>query len=228
MATGPYGLTYVWACSLFDGVQTDPCRDANDEELVLPGTAVITLPAGTLSETVGAAYQFTVTVSKAGRSPASRTVPVTVVLELLPLVEVSTAQGIFEADGSRTINAGDKLLLTSTCDITPNVRQWRFSPSIDLSTEWMGQSTAELMKGEGGHTLVPGTLYTVTHSCTADGVEGTSSLEVYVNQPPTGGSCSICQWESASECTSNLNAPFPIISSFRTTCTGWSDPDGTD
>jgi len=251
METGPYGLSFSWACSAFDGTQTDSCKDANGDVLVIPDVEQPTILAGVLSPTLEHPYVFTVTVSKPGKSPSTASIPVFVRLELIPQVSIFSTSGFHQSDGSRMINSEDKLGLVASCDMVPTSLEWSFEPFVFLrGSEFSGQGTSQLVMteevnnenngegngnngdgngntGNGNQRLTPGVSYLVTHTCTVNEFVGKSQMYVQVNIPPyTSDSCSICLWETDSDCVESLEAPNAIISEFRILCSGWSDPDG--
>lgn len=78
-------LSVSWACTVQVAGKPQSCSDKDGAMLLLPNALRVTIPANTLSPSGQAAYVFEVTVSKAGRIPASFSMPVstTDVLALL-------------------------------------------------------------------------------------------------------------------------------------------------
>ena len=68
-------LTVAWECVVELSGRRQSCSDKNGSPLVLPQNPILTIASETLAP-LDAAYQFTVTVSKASRIPRAFTMPV--------------------------------------------------------------------------------------------------------------------------------------------------------
>ena len=223
-APGAPLLAFAWSCSLASAVgSAGPCKDRDGRKLALPATALLTIPALELSPSQEAPYLFTVTVSKAGKAPATASLPVTLVAEPVPRVELAAHSGILQPSGRRLVNPGAALALSAVCDAPAATRSlaWSVAPAVDLAAAG-GGGGEQLYLPEGAGLLAAGSTYAVTATCRAGGAAGAASLELEVNAPPVGLPCAACRLGTG-VCAKTGPA---VFSTFRLACERWADPHG--
>jgi hypothetical protein len=231
-AAAEQGLAFVWACSLSDGTSSQACRDTSGALLVLSAASTLQVPAGTLPATTDAAYQFTVTVSKVGKSPAAYTLSLTLVAQAIPNVELAVSGEFFrQTDGSIKINANSVFSLTATCSMLAGLQSWSIDPSAALTAPALSSATAHalLYLGTGSNALVPGASYLITSECTVVGeletATGSAEQMVVVNSPPAGVPCRACfvDGDDAGGCATTGEPVFDLL---LVSCDNWADSDG--
>ncbi|KAJ1495836.1 REJ domain-containing protein, partial [Baffinella frigidus] len=231
LSLGAHGLAFFWACSLSDGTSSQACRDSSGALLSLGTASTLYVPAGTMPATTDAPYQFTVTVSKGGKSPAAYTLALTLVAQAIPNVELAVSGEFFrQTDGSIKINANSVFSLTASCSL-PGAQSWSIDPSVALTAPAFSSpsSHALLYLGEGSNALVPGARYLITSECTVAGeletATGSAEQVVVVNSPPAGAPCRACfvDGDATGACATTGEPVFDLL---RVSCDNWADSDG--
>jgi hypothetical protein len=201
--------------------------------LVLGATSTLHVAAERLPATTDAPYQFTVTVSKAGKSPATYTLSLTLVTQDIPNVELAVSGQFFrQTDGSIKINANSVFKLDSSCSTTASKTQkWSTAQEVALTAPAFTASTGGgslIYEGEGSNALVAGASYLMTSSCTVVGAEetvvGSAEQVVVVNSPPAGVPCTTCLVDGDDE--KCVEAGEPVFDLLRISCANWADSDG--
>ncbi|KAJ1478490.1 hypothetical protein T484DRAFT_2936518 [Baffinella frigidus] len=186
-----------------------------------------------LPATTDAPYLFTVTVSKAGKSPATYTLSLTLVSQNIPNVELAVS-GVFfrQGDGSIKINTNSVFSLTASCSATSSkTLKWSSAPEVALTAPAFTASTGGdslIYTGEGSNALVAGASYLMTSFCTVVGEEetvvGSAGQVVVVNSPPAGVPCRTCMVDG--DDTTCITSGEPVFSLLRISCDNWADSDG--
>ncbi len=116
------GLTYTWACTLYDAVteKESACVALDGRALALPSTATVKISAGTLAVTTTDPYKFTVTVSKAGKEPATATKSMHISADPIPVVSLQPHHSLQRKKGEIYINAVDQVIFRGSCTSTVN------------------------------------------------------------------------------------------------------------
>ena len=228
-ASADQGLTFTWACDIFDGSISQSCRDTAGAKITMGENSSVIVPADSMAQTTDYPYKFTLTVSKAGKSPVSYSISVVLVQQDIPSVELVVV-GDFtnQKDGSVKINANSVLRLQASCSSQAGSQEWSVSPEVELaSPSFVITPTSLVYLGEGANALSAGNTYTFKSTCTVVGdietVTGVVEQVVVVNSPPSGVPCSTCLVSGNNECTKVGN---PVFDIFRITCENWADSDG--
>ncbi|KAJ1473645.1 hypothetical protein T484DRAFT_1835196 [Baffinella frigidus] len=225
------GLAFAWACTLSDGTSSQSCRDTTGALLVFGNASILQVPADMLPATTDAPYQFTVTASKAGKSPATYTLSLTLVTQDIPNVELAVYGEFFrQKDGSIKINENSVFLLTASCITTsPKTQSWGGEVALTapaFTASMRGDSL--IYKGDGSNALVAGASYVMTSSCKVVGaletVVGSAEQVVVVNLPPAGVPCETCLVDG--DDTKCVKAGEPVFDLLRISCANWADSDG--
>ena len=220
------GLAFSWKCILLNDGRTDLCRDETGAELTLTQTATLTVAAVRLLPTATNPYTFTLTVSKGSKIPSTFSISITVFNRYVPEVTISTISNHrVKADGSRQINAGDKLILDGVCQDASSLNWW-ISPYVNLDDSSLfplgSSSTSFVIKG-GANVLQPGVIYAISLECTARGSSANAKLDLEVNLPPQGGACQACLVATRNNGCSKKGAA--IIDKFMISCSNFADGD---
>lgn len=219
------GLEFSWRCTLVNDGRTDVCYGETGAELVLSQTPSLIIEAGKLLPTVSHPYTFTLSVSKSGKLPSIFSVPITVLNRYVPVATISIISNHREKDdGSRQINAGDKLILDGSCQDSSRLK-WSISPSVNLQDSSLfplGFSAMSFVIKEGAKILKPGVIYFISFECTARGSIATAKLVLEVNTPPQGGICKACLITGTAGCSKNGAA---IFDAFIVSCSNFADRD---
>ncbi len=241
-AASEAALAFAWACRVFDGAVTGPCRDSSGGALALPPAARLALPAGALPASDWP-YVFTVTVSKPGRAPAAAAVPVEVVAGAALLVSVEAVCWQHPADSSpccaapdgTTLANGDSRLRFAASADAPASFAWSVSPVLPADAAAaaapIGYEGVQFVL-QAGPAFVPGNRYTVAvaAAAAAGGATGSGAKALVINSPPMGGSFSACLLPAggaaAGEGAACERAGQAVLDVFRLACAGWADPDG--
>jgi len=225
LSTVDQGLSYAWGCSRTStsGI-VSRCRNATDDlPISLPSTKVIDIRADSLLAS-SIPYTFTLTVSKAGRSPATSTKLVEVLSGVIPTLGMAvTGELKRKKDGYIYINAGTRLTVDATANFVNMTWGWQLDPFVDLTATAvapLGFVSSKLIL-QGGDVLIAGGKYTLVLTGTIiGGLGAVTSLALEINAPPLGGRLKVCL--DGSNC---LQTGEPVIDDFNFDASGFNDAD---
>ncbi len=229
----PQALTFQWLCMTYDGTMNVACRNSiTGEPVDFPSTAAVTVPAGVFAESQFP-YVMTVKVTKGTRAPATYSLPVYVVQQVIPSVSLSLDSlvgGAQLADGTIYINPSAKLIFSSSSDMPDTQLLWSFGEGLDISSPFVTplgyQSDSFVVRGSSS-LFVPGNRYTLSLTGTLPQIEGSgqgvATADVLINSAPKGGSFSACLLDLTGATCAKKG--LPIADSFRLYAPAWSDPD---
>ncbi len=225
-------LSFSWSCSVQVGRLVYACSDAKDKrELVLPNTASLTVPAGTLAPTTTSPYIFTVQISKTGKVPVSCSKRVTVRKQEVPCVTVYVRYGgQQQGDGSvLVLDVDERLALQGTCSDRNASLRWSFTPAIrsavldDASIFPLGTSSADLVIVGGSAAFVAGSVYSAKLTCTtASGQSSSSQVTLDMNMGPSGRGCLVCRSDGTQDACSKTGL---VTDQFEIRCEHFADND---
>ena len=237
-------LKFAWMCSIVDGGISNPCRDKDGVQLVLPGQKKVILSAGNLSNmhpTATNPYIFKVEVSKLQMTPKSFQMPVTLTTAAIPAVWIGSDSGKRLPGGQIRINANDQFAMSGACsvinkDLADMTLDWTFVPDVTASLlSFIADESApvtskrkKLIIAAGSGAFFAGSSYVVEILCTdSQASRSGAQLNIVVNSPPRGDPCTSCRiW--GSECaTTNSTTGEAIFDTFRLSCMNWADDDGS-
>ncbi|XP_029456465.1 polycystin-1-like isoform X2 [Rhinatrema bivittatum] len=216
MMEGNLSLEYRWAWKL----KSVPSASCSSPLPPLKSGANTTIPSTVLCG--GAAYLFTLTVSKAGKEPASATQTVWIRSgQILPVtLECRSCSALSSYQVSRSIH----VTLSGQCETCDNSTQYKWTVkssdgqplTLDNATTSTGDLNRDLVVRQG--VLRDGVNYTFTVTAFQSSGElwGRSSITLTPNNPPNGGVCTLQPEHS-----------IYLLETFVSyQCTGWVDEDG--
>jgi hypothetical protein len=201
-------LQFLWQRGMVQGDLRVSCRDSNGLRLNLTSSRALSFPPDFLI--AGAAYEFSVSVFKSGRSAIA-----SAAVKIATGAFVEDAVLVFISQTRVDFNAKVFIICKSTTVITSY--QWSISevgattPLRVANSDPTGQS---LLLGPGA--LSPGQDYEVIAIVIAKNRQPTKlSMAISVNSPPSSGSCTVSPCEGIAS-----------VTAFLFSCDGWVDTDG--
>ena len=139
----------------------------------------------------------------------------------------------YGSDGIIRVNHDERMGFLATCSPATATTQWDLysqeDPSPDSSNFLLGQQRKAFIVNSG--TILPGFTYTVRLQCLtqdADGTDliGTSTAMVRLNQPPSGGQCTLCKVAGGTCVPMDDGMPTAeLFDEVRLQCAGWTSAD---
>jgi len=230
----PAGLpiSYSWSCEkILSEASRSSCRTASGAALSMPATSVLKVIGGYLS---AGTYEFSLAVSGTSGRTASTTTSLeltntpVLTMSIAPLAamgysteEGTAASGYEQVKYNLKVNPAQKLVLiasvvaggTNELSRTTTWTETRYG--LDVSTSSGRQASGDTTLVLSGDTLLQGELYTFRASSSEGVVTGSTTYNVLVNTPPSGGSCTVTPTTGSTSTTE-----------FSVFCSGYSDDSG--
>ena len=233
-------LNFSWQCTVMDDSVMQLCTSIDGSVLKLPARAYFEF-SGNMLNPSDTPYVFTVSVAKTGHALATASVPVFVVSDARPVLQMRSQCIRAEFDqraccvdytGLSLANVDSRLSFSGLSDIANTTFQWTLLPrngAINPTVEPLGNSTVNyIIQGAFG-VFMPGNRYSVRllGYCLNYELPGHAEQAIIINSPPIGGNFSACLLITDSDASATcITVGSAIIDVFRLSCPSWTDPEG--
>ena len=204
-------ISYSWKCRMVLSSSSEmPCRGQDQHRLVLPSSPHLVLPPNVLSAGL---HQFSLSVATLSKI-SKVAVEIEAVNKSIAAIEVQVLSQVLNSSGPAydiLINDNQKLILQSNATEEQHLIWSCSADDLDLGrASPTGIASAVLVLLPGA--LKSGKVVRLQASARLDGIISYAYIRVYVNTPPSQGTCSVQPSTGRSMSTT-----------FQLQCNGWVD-----